>query len=76
MKRYCGAGTVASLFLGKSTKEMSRDLATFTAAISGLIFFYMALLFGRQDDFGAQDLIDRMLKDNLKIHGKLRQECL
>ena len=55
-QKYFNAGTVASLFLGKSTKEMNGDSSTFTASISGLIFFYSALLFTRQD------LLDKVCK--------------
>ena len=41
--------SVNSLFIGKSTKEMSGDQSTFTGVISGIIFFYAALLVSRQD---------------------------
>ena len=59
--KYFNAGTIASLFVGKSTKEMSGDMSIFTAAISGLIFFYSALLFGRQD------LLDKLTKSRFML---------
>ena len=67
-QKYFNAGTVSSLFLGRSTKEMSGDASTFTASVSGLIFFFSALLFNRQD------LLEKINKSKL-MQSYIRPAC-
>ena len=67
-QKYFNAGTVSSLFLGRSTKEMSGDASTFTASVSGLLFFFSALLFTRQD------LLDKINKSKF-MQSYIRGAC-